>query len=197
MPSSEQPVGVVLAGGEGRRMGGSKLTVQLRGRALIEYPLEVLCEVLDEVHVIAKPDVKLPPLPGMTVWLEPQTPRHPLVGIVEALAIAAPAPVLVCPADLPFVTPALIHRLAFVDAQGAPVVVASCAGEPQPLLGRYSAAAMQLLAEDARVGQVPVRQAVAALQPRLLEVDDPDELFNVNSPEDLLLASAMLDRQER
>jgi hypothetical protein len=37
--------------------------------------------------------------------------------------------------------------------------------------------------------------AVAAIEPVLLEVDDPDELFDVDSPDDLLLATAMLDRR--
>ena len=39
-----------------------------------------------------------------------------------------------------------------------------------------------------------MRDAVAALGPRLLQVDDPEALFNVNAPDDLLLAAAMLDR---
>jgi hypothetical protein len=29
----------------------------------------------------------------------------------------------------------------------------------------------------------------------MLEVDDPEELFDVDSPDDLLLATAMLDRR--
>jgi molybdopterin-guanine dinucleotide biosynthesis protein A len=37
--------------------------------------------------------------------IEPDAPSSPLLGIVEALALAGDRPVLVCPADLPFVTP--------------------------------------------------------------------------------------------
>ena len=40
-----------------------------------------------------------------------------------------------------------------------------------------------------------LRDAVLALRPRLLEIDDADALFNVNAPEDLLQAAAMLDRR--
>ena len=69
-------------------MGGSKLTVALRGRPLITYPLDALRAVLEEVAVIGKPDLRLPSLSGVMVWIEPQEPRHPLVGIVEALALA-------------------------------------------------------------------------------------------------------------
>ena len=194
MLRQKQPIGVVLAGGLGHRMGGSKLTVKLHGRPLLSYPLEAMKGALDEVHVITKPDVKLPDLPGATVWIEPQEPRHPLVGVVEALALADGRPVLVCPADLPFVTPAFIRRLARAKPGRAPAVVAASNGVMQPLLGCYQHEAARMLADAARIGEAPVRETVAAIGPQLLEVEDPDMLFNVNSPNDLLLATAMLDR---
>ncbi len=176
-------------------MGGSKLTVPLGGRPLIEHPLLALRQALGAAAVIAKPDVLLPPLPGVTVWIEPAEPRHPLVGIVEALALAEGRAVLVCPADLPFVTPILIDRLARADPAGAPAVIATAGGRTQPLLGCYQPAAAALLAPAAREALQPAQRAVAALDPVLIEVTDPDELFNVNSPEDLLIAQAMLARR--
>jgi molybdenum cofactor guanylyltransferase len=198
MPSEQQPVGVVLAGGRGVRMGGPKLAVALRGEPLIAYPLEALRAVLDQVAVIGKPDVELPELSGVMVWIEPQEPHHPLVGVVEALALAGGSSVLVCAADLPFVTPALIRRLVAEPADGAPAVIATSPSTgPQPLLGRYEPAAAALLAPAARAARVPVRAAVAAIGPRLLEVADEQELFNVNSPDDLLLAAALLDARDR
>jgi len=176
------------------RMGGPKLTVALHGLPLISYPLRALTAVLGEVAVIGKPDLELPDLPGTTVWIEPQEPTHPLVGVVEALGLAGGRSVLVCAADLPFVTPEVIARLARLPADGAPAVIASAPGSgPQPLLGRYEPVAGTLLAPAARDARLPVRAAVAAIGPRLLEVDER-ELFNVNSPDDLLLAAAMLDQ---
>jgi molybdenum cofactor guanylyltransferase len=186
------PIGVVLAGGRGTRMGGSKLTVHLRGRPLIEFPLQALRRVLDEVAVIAKPDVLLPPLPGVTVWIEPAEPRHPLVGIVEALALSESRPVMVCAADLPLVTPALITRIVNCDVQGAPAAIASCRGEIQPLLGCYQPAAADLLRPAAEQATDPVIRVVAGIRPVHIEVSDPQELFNVNSPEDLLVASGLM-----
>jgi len=188
------PVGVVLAGGGGLRMGGSKLTVQLRGRALLSYPLEAVRAALGEVHVITKPDIELPQLLGVTVWIEPSEPRHPLVGIVEALGLAGGRSVLICAGDLPFVSPQLIRRLAEADGGEAPVVIAAHAGVGQPLVGRYEPEAGPLLAAAARIATTPVSEAVAAIHPRLLEVGDPDELFKVDEPNDLLLAAAMLDQ---
>ena len=40
-----------------------------------------------------------------------------------------------------------------------------------------------------------MEEAIAAIDPVLFEVEDPEELFDVNSPDDLLQAAAMLDRR--
>ena len=187
-----EPIGVILAGGRGRRLGGAKATVLLGGRPLISYPLEALSAALGEVVVLAKADTELPSLPGTTVWIEPQTRHHPAVGIVQALGLAGGRPVLVCAADLPFVTPALLRELANTDPENAAAVIACARGEIQPLLGCYRPTAARLLSN---VEDAPLREQVSAFPPRLVEVEDPHELFNVNAPEDLLQAAAMLDRQ--
>jgi molybdopterin-guanine dinucleotide biosynthesis protein A len=191
MLRGKPPIGVILAGGRGSRMGGAKLVVNLQGRPLIEYPLKAMAAALADVAVIAKRDVELRDLGGVTLWIEPDEPRHPLLGIVEALALADGRPVVVCPADLPFVTPALFSRLARTPRAGTVAVVAASARDIQPLLGCYQAGAAQPLAIALRA-KMSVRDAVAALGARHLEVEDPCELFNVNTPDDLLQASAML-----
>jgi molybdopterin-guanine dinucleotide biosynthesis protein A len=187
-----EPVGVVLAGGLGRRIGGSKATVELAGRPLLSYPLEALAAVLAEVAIVAKPDTELPSLMGVTVWIEPETPRHPLVGIVQALGLAGGRPVVACAADLPFVTPELIAGLADEDPCGAPAVIAAHGTDTQPLLGCYQPEAVDALRQAGT--SIPLREAVTAIGPRLLEVSEPELLFNVNTPDDLLQAAAMLDR---
>jgi molybdopterin-guanine dinucleotide biosynthesis protein A len=180
-----------MAGGSGLRMGGSKATVALHGRPLIAYPIEAVWRALGHVVVVAKPDTELPSLPGVPIWLEPETPRHPLVGLVHALEMADGRPVLACAGDLPFVTPRLVRALA-AGRRGASAVLAAGEGEMQPLLGWYHPRALPALRAIDPSGGVPLREAVRALDPVLVEVD-PGELFNVNTPGDLLQAAAMLD----
>ena len=43
----------------------------------------------------------------------------------------------------------------------------------------------------------PLRGLVAAIGPRLVEVGDAEELFNVNAPDDLLRAEAILEAPGR
>ena len=114
---------------------------------------------------------------------------------MQALALADGRPVLVCGADLPFVTARLIRKLARANPGRAPAVVACARGAMQPLLGCYQRRALELLRRAGGGYQSPVARAIEALEPVLLEVDDPDELFDVDSPDDLLQAAAMLDRR--
>jgi molybdopterin-guanine dinucleotide biosynthesis protein A len=186
------PVGALLAGGRGRRIGGDKATVQLDGRPLLSYPLAALRQALAEVVVVAKRDTELPPLPaGVAVWREPDEPRHPLTGIVHALRMAHGRAVLVCAVDLPLVTASHLRRLAETEPEGAQAVVARAAGRPQPLLAVYAPSALAALEGLER--DVSMHDAVAALRSRELDVGDDDAvLFNVNAPEDVLRASALL-----
>jgi len=188
------PIGVILAGGTGRRIGGAKALVALQGRPLNEYPLEVLRSVLTDVVVIAKPDTELPTLSGVRIWIEPAGPRHPLTGIVEALARADGRAVLVCATDLPFVSPAVIERLARHPVPRAPLVVASRGEEIQPLLACYHPGTAPRLSAAVAEGR-PMRDVVGAFDPHMVEVDDPDVLFNINTPDDLERAAELLVRR--
>ena len=192
-----RPVGAILAGGGGRRIGGDKAMVELHGRPLISYPLQAVQEALGRVSILAKADTKLPYVSGVTVWIEPDARRHPVVGITQALALADGRPVLVCGADLPFVSANLVRRLARANPGRAPAVIACTRGQMQPLLGCYQRRALPLLSGETLVMTCPVRETIAAIEPVLFEVDDPEELFDVDSPDDLLQAAAMLDRRRR
>jgi molybdenum cofactor guanylyltransferase len=184
-------IGVVLAGGDGRRIGGDKAMVELEGRPLVLYPLAVLRAALDEVAVVAKQWTILPPLEAdVAVWLEADEPRHPLVGIVHALRCARGRPVVVVAGDMPFVTRGLVAALARERSRGAPAVVPRAVGRLQPLCARYDPRALTALAA-CDLG-VPLAEVVAALSPRIVEWPDDEPFFNVDHPEDILQAAALL-----
>ncbi len=194
MSERNGPIGVVLAGGVGRRMGGGKATVPLHGKPLLAYPVAALQTLLPEVVVVAKRDTELPALPGIPIWTEPDEPRHPLTGIVHALAQTDGRAVLVCAGDMPFATTALVRMLVDADAQGSPAVVPRTQHGLQPLLARYEPQALAPLAAALAAPLGPLRATVAALAPRELPCEDERLFFNVNVPEDLLTAAALLDR---
>jgi molybdopterin-guanine dinucleotide biosynthesis protein A len=170
-------------------MGGAKALAEFRGRPLISWPVAALSEVLDEVVVVAKRDTALPP--GLTVWVEPDEPRHPAVGLIRALEgkrgqTWAGGPfslrggaILCCAVDMPFV-PAELLRALLADRSDAPAVVPRCGGRLQPLLALYRPAALPLLRADG-----PLTATVEAMAPAILDWPDERAFFNVNTPEDL------------
>src|SRR5918999_238725 len=92
-------------------MGGGKPARELGARPLIAWPAEALAAACSRVVVVAKPDVELPALPGVERWDEPDREHHPARGIAHALERAG-GPVLVCAADMPFVTPEACRAVA-------------------------------------------------------------------------------------
>ncbi|MDE3132543.1 MAG: molybdenum cofactor guanylyltransferase [Acidobacteriota bacterium] len=195
-PTSAAPVGLILAGGPGRRIGGNKASVALQGEPLLRYVLAAMSEVLRDVAIIAKAETALPRVEGTMVWVEPERPVHPLFAVSEALALAGGRPVLVCPTDMPFITPQLLAALASTHADGAAAVLASARGIAWPLVGRYMPSAAATLAQAVERHLAP-EEAVAALRPKLVEVENERELFDVNTPDDLLQAAGMLDVRRR
>ncbi|HEY8865475.1 MAG TPA: molybdenum cofactor guanylyltransferase [Solirubrobacteraceae bacterium] len=181
----QRPLGAVLAGGRGSRLGGAKATVSVAGRPLIEWPLDALRAALGEVVVVCKRDSELPSLAGVEVVREPDQPTHPLAGIRTALAHAGDRPVLVCAVDLALLTAPTVRALAEADAGGAPAVIARAAGRVQPLLGRYEPAALHGL--RSAPPDAALTAAVLALDPAVVDVE-AGALLNVNTPADLVAA---------
>jgi molybdopterin-guanine dinucleotide biosynthesis protein A len=177
-------IGVVLAGGAGRRMGGSKPGRTFDGRPLASYPAAALREVCERVAIVAKPGAELPQLEGVERWDdEPAEPRHPLTGIVHALERARGEPVLVCAADMPFVTPHSLRTLAAHDT----TAVAFAGERLQPVLGLYMPDALPALTQAEP--DAPLTRTVEALAPVRVPLPAA-EVRSIDTPEDLASAEA-------
>jgi molybdenum cofactor guanylyltransferase len=187
----DRPVGAVMAGGLGRRIGGDKAIVELEGRPLLLYVLEALHEVCDDVAVVAKRDTMLPPLAGSAdLWIEPDLPRHPLAGVAHALRLAAGRPVLAVAVDLPCMDGSTLRLIAETPPGGAAAVVPRVHGRLQPLCALYTPAALPVL--SALADDVRTTELVASMGVREVEPPDPDAFLNVNRPEDLIAAAVCL-----
>ena len=182
-------IGAVLAGGLGRRMGAPKATASLGGRPLVAYPLDALSQVCERVVVVAKRETELPA--EIERWDEPDDPRHPIAGITHALERAG-EPILVCAADMPFVSPDVLSLLADELRPGLKAAAAFCDGRLEPLLAAYAPEALEVLAEAP--ADEPLRRTVESLMPVLVDVP-PEVVFNVNTPEDLAQAEERLRRE--
>ncbi len=184
--SARVRTGVILAGGEGRRLGGDKPQAIVAGRPLIRWAVDIVIAADLEPVVCAKPGFALDDDDGrVPILVEPPQPTHPLTGIAHALAVLD-EPIVTMPCDVPFLDPRLLRALASRGG-GTAVIVAD--GALQPLIGRYGPGAAEGLRAAALAG-VSVRAALEALRPLLLDADEihpgaARTCGDVDTPEDL------------
>lgn len=183
--------GAVLAGGGGRRIGGDKAIVLLERRPLLQWVIDALTPIVDQVAVVAKTETLLPALdPDVLLWLEAEKDFHPLNGIVHALNCASERPVLVVAGDMPLLTRDVLDRLSVPPPPGSHGRVARVNGRLQPLCGRYEPSVLARLVDFESGARVT--EAILALDVEIEDFDDPLPFFNVNAPEDVLTAGAEL-----
>jgi len=174
--------GIVLAGGAGRRLGRPKASLPLGGSTLVERSIAALEARCDEVVVVTRPGVPLPPL-GVRVLMDRPGPDAPLTGLATGLGATTADEVLVLACDLPMAAPALERLLA--ERSRTPLVAWAPGAGLQPLCARYPRARALAVADDLlTAGAVAMRDFVAAIGAERVLVPDP-ALANVNTPGDL------------
>lgn len=153
-------VGVVLAGGEGRRLGGNKPLCELAGTPLLLHAIAPFVRAGLPVVVAAKPSSGLrEALAGaVRVVEEPEHPRHPLAGVAQALATLDAEAIVVSACDMPFVPPRLIGWLA----SRAGVAAVEEDGSLRPFPARWPRSALGAVLRALRAGS-SVRQTLARL----------------------------------
>ncbi len=195
------PFGIILAGGQARRMGGGdKALLPLGGVSLLDHVIARLAPQVAELALNANGDAgrfatDLPVLadsiPGFV---------GPLAGVLAGLDWAAgrgAEHVVSAAADTPFLPADLVARLLLAaEREGKPIALAA-SGEPprlQPTFGLWPVA----LRED-------LRAALNGGLRKILDWTDRhgaataafpsagfDPFFNINRPEDLIRAEDLL-----
>jgi molybdopterin-guanine dinucleotide biosynthesis protein A len=183
----ETPVGLVLAGGESRRLGRDKARLELGGATLPERGAERLGAACAEVALADGGRALVPGRPS----LADGEGRGPAAGILGGAAAYPGRPLLVLACDLPCVPAALLAELA--RSGDSDWTVPRWAGGIEPLCALYRPATLAALAGRVAAGRYDLHGlAAAGLAVRYLEGDelarfgDPREVFlNLNTPEDL------------
>jgi molybdenum cofactor guanylyltransferase len=191
-PRPDAPVGVVLAGGDSRRLGSDKALLEILVDgvpiALPALAAQRLSTVCAEVAVADRGRQLVPGLPSLLDG----PGRGPAAGILGAAAAYPDRPLLVLACDLPRIPAALLAELA--SREGFDWVVPRWNGRVEPLCALYGPAALAALAERAGRGLLALYGLTAepSLVIRYFEGDKldrfgrPEEVFfNLNTPEDL------------
>jgi molybdenum cofactor guanylyltransferase len=132
----EGVTGLILAGGQGRRMGGVDKGLQLlRGKPMIEWVLARFAPQVSEVLINANQNHETYAGFGHRVISDTLSGfAGPLAGLQAGLANARNELVATVPCDSPFLPVDLIERLhAFLMAKDADLAVAKTGTQPHPV----------------------------------------------------------------
>ncbi len=196
--TQQRVVGVILAGGRSRRMGGGDKALLTVGRqSILERVIERLAGQTSRLVLNANGDVARF-LPFGLPIVPDTSPDYggPLFGMLAGMRWAERNSdagwIATAPADAPFLPRDLVSRLAEGLTDDAAIAVCRSRGRLHPVIGLWPVALADAL--EAWLADQPQRAAHAWLATRRCSVvdfamdGDVDPFFNVNTPADLDVA---------
>ena len=191
--------GIVLCGGQSRRMGTSKAWLPFGPERMLQRVVRLLAEVVQSIVVVAAPDQDLPPLPAdVAVARDRRQGRGPLEGIAAGLSALGDDDQLafLTSCDVPLLRPAFVRRI--FDLLGdCDIAVPHVEGFHHTLAAVYRRRVLAdvealLSADRLRPVFLFERVPTRVVQPEELIDIDPhfESLRNLNHREDYLAALA-------
>jgi molybdopterin-guanine dinucleotide biosynthesis protein A len=200
MECTMQVTGVILAGGQSRRMGRDKAFLPFGKGLLIERVIEVIQQVTDDVILITNTPEQYERF-ALPMFSDVIPEAGSLGGIYTGL-ISAKTPYSLCLAcDMPFVKPEFLRFLCDTAAE-ADVVIPRNAEDFQPLCAVYSQVCRDPIRHKIEVGQLKITGFFDQVSVRVIDGDllahyDPHDImfFNANTPEEYAKAQHMFEEQ--
>ncbi|MEJ1990149.1 MAG: molybdenum cofactor guanylyltransferase MobA [Maritimibacter sp.] len=196
----KQPLGVILAGGRARRMGGGdKALAELGGRSLLAHVVERLAPQVRGLALSANGDPDRFRSFGLPV-LPDTMPGNlgPLAGVLAGMDWAAKAGadhIVTAAADTPFLSRNLVDQLALAASEAhEPIALAATDNGLHPTFGIWPVS----LRDDLRLAlETGTRKVVAwAAGQGMARCEfsslPHDPFFNINTPEDLEQARSLI-----
>lgn len=185
--------GVVLCGGQSKRMGRPKAWLPFAGELMLPRVVRLLRDVVSPIVVVAAPDQDVPPLPDdIRIVRDDEKGRGPLQGLAAGLAAlpqtAEAAYLTSC--DVPFLQPTFVRLLVELLGENR-ICVPRIGGFHHPLAAVYRLdvlpAVNQLLAEN-RLRPFFLFEHVPTRVVEAIELADVDPTFqtlrNLNTSEE-------------
>lgn len=183
---------VVLAGGEGRRMGGRKPLRRVGSLSLVAHALARARAWSSNVAVAVRSADQVAGEADAPLILDDPAIAGPAAGLASAFDFSrrtGAARLLILPCDAPGLPADLLARLEdALDLQGdALVAMASSGGTLHPVCALWRVAAGDRLAAYLASGRRSLRGFAADCGMQVVdwEAADPDPFANANTPEDL------------
>lgn len=189
---SQKIHGLVLVGGESRRMGRDKALLSYDGGSTqLERTAGLLQSVCDRTFVSQRAEQAFAtPSGSEAIYDSVEDAKGPLCGILSAMRTHTDAHWLVLACDLPYLQSATLEKLIREFRAAPPQLTAyrsSHDGLPEPLCAIYPAGSdATLLALSKELGKSCPRKLLIVKEARLIDQDDPRSLNNINTAEEFV-----------
>ncbi|MBS0338246.1 MAG: molybdenum cofactor guanylyltransferase [Proteobacteria bacterium] len=179
--------GIVLAGGQGRRMGGVDKGLQLlSGKPMIEHVIARLAPQVEEIVINANQNLEAYARFGRRVVPdEVGGYAGPLAGLHAGLQAAQQPLVVTAPCDSPFLPADLVARLAAALGDND-LAVARTGAQAHPVFALVRRGLLDHLTDYLKGGGRKIDAWYASLKVAQVPFDDEAEAFsNINTREEL------------
>ena len=180
--------GLVLAGGESRRMGSDKALLIRDGRSQLSYIVTLLDQLTDRVYVSTRGDQKNESERSRFAQVVDRYDNiGPIAGVLSALEEHPQADWLVVACDLPNIDePTLQYLLANRSWEKPFTAFRSTYDDlPEPLCALYQSGCESIIKQFIDDGIVCPRKILIRSDTHLLTQPNPKSLDNINTPDDL------------
>ncbi len=194
--NKENVTGIILAGGQARRMGGQdKGLIKINGLAMIEYVINALEPQVAKILINANRNQEIYAKFGYPVFSDELTDfQGPLAGIVAAMKKSTTKYICTCPCDGPLIANDLVVRLyAAVENHNSEIAVAHDGERMQPVYALIQCNLYESLENYLNNGERKIDLWFA--QHKLIKVDFSDIkncFMNINTPEDQNILAKLL-----
>lgn len=177
-------IGVILSGGQSRRMGRDKAGVMLAGRTLLDWKAAELAPLFGEVYVSVDRPGRYP---GYRELADLRPGQGPLAGLEAAFLRTGAEAVFLAAVDLPFAGASLAARILREIEPGDACVIRRRSGEAEPLFALYRRGCLEPLTACLNEGRRAVKALLDRVDCRWLEEEELPEfdlewaLWNVNT----------------
>ncbi|MEW6511687.1 MAG: molybdenum cofactor guanylyltransferase [Bacteroidota bacterium] len=155
MAGGEVIWGVVLAGGDSRRMGRDKALIPFKGIPMAAHIVATLAHAVGHVVVVTSPDRSYS-FQGIDVIHDIFPGQGPLAGIHAAFETLRADSLFVLACDTPFVRVELIRHI-IDQSRDASVTVAEMGGRVHPLCGLYRSPVLPAITRRLNEGKLKVK----------------------------------------
>jgi molybdopterin-guanine dinucleotide biosynthesis protein A len=189
---SDTPVfGLVLSGGQSKRMGRDKALLERDGQSQLAFMMALLEPLVDRVFVSTRAAQEdEPERRRFDRIIDQYDDMGPLAGILSAMDAYPGVDWLVVACDLPNIGAETIRHLLANRSEDQPFTayVSSHDGLPEPLCAIYRSGSAETIRAFADDGIYCPRKILIRSDTSLISQLDPASLDNINTPDDLAVS---------